>query len=144
MKEAKVFALCISEAKGTQKHEVASVELIPDHGIKGDAHAGNWHRQVSLLSEETVEDFRLRGVEVDNGAFGENILIEGLNPVLLPVGSKLQIADALLEVTQIGKECHSHCRIYETVGDCIMPREGVFTKVLTGGCVKKGDRVHVL
>ena len=140
----KVVAVCISEKKGTQKTEVPSITLVPDWGIEGDAHAGKWHRQVSLLSVEKIDAFRARGAEVDNGAFGENIIVEGFDLRTLPVGTKFRIGDALLELTQIGKECHEHCAIYHQVGDCIMPREGVFTVVLEGGTVKAGDTVEMI
>lgn len=143
MTEGKVYAVCVSEAKGTPKKEVKEVTLVAGHGIEGDAHAGDWHRQVSLLSEDKVERFRETGIDVDNGAFGENILVTGIDPVTLAIGTKVKIGQSVMEITQIGKECHSHCRIYHTVGDCIMPREGVFAKVLEGGLVKKGDSVHV-
>lgn len=139
-----VFALCISEKKGTEKHEVDHARFIINHGIEGDAHAGKWHRQVSLLAEEKVEEFRARGADVDNGAFGENVLISGLDPAALPIGTTVQIGEAILQVTQLGKECHAHCRIYDAVGDCIMPREGVFAEVLHGGIVTKGDVVQIL
>ena len=107
----KVVAVCISEKKGTQKTEVPSITLVPDWGIEGDAHAGKWHRQVSLLSVEKIDAFRARGAEVDNGAFGENIIVEGFDLRTLPVGTKFRIGGALLELTQIGKECHEHCAI---------------------------------
>ncbi len=140
-----VKAICISEKKGTQKHEVESAFLKEDFGIEGDAHAGKWHRQVSLLSYDKIEEFRSKGAEVDNGAFGENIIIDGIDFRTLPVGTRFKIgSDALLELTQIGKECHSHCAIYKVMGDCIMPREGVFTKVLKSGMVRKGDNVEML
>lgn len=141
---AKVIAVCISEKKGTQKHYVEEAKLIPDHGIENDAHAGKWHRQVSLLNFEKIEDFRAKGVNVDYGAFGENIVIDEIDFRNLPIGTRFQIGDALLELTQIGKECHSHCAIYHAVGDCIMPREGVFTEVIKGGDIKVGDTVTVI
>ncbi len=140
----KVIAVCISEKKGTQKAVVPSVKLIPDWGIEGDAHAGKWHRQVSLLALEKIEAFRERGVEVDFGAFGENIIVEGFDLRNLPVGTRFRIGDALLELTQIGKECHDHCAIYHQVGDCIMPREGVFTEVIEGGTVQDGDEIELI
>ncbi|MBQ6621855.1 MAG: MOSC domain-containing protein [Mogibacterium sp.] len=140
----KVIATCISKRKGTQKTEVPSVVLVPDYGIEGDAHAGRWHRQVSLLALEKVDAFRARGAQVDNGAFGENIILEGVDLKSLPVGTRFRIGSALLELTQIGKECHTHCAIYHQVGDCIMPREGVFTVVLEGGEVRPGDEVEVI
>ena len=143
-KTGKVIAVCISEKKGTQKTEVPSVKLVPDHGIEGDAHAGKWHRQVSLLALEKIEAFRAKGADVGYGAFGENIIAEGFDFRTLPVGTRFRIGDALLELTQIGKECHSHCAIYHQVGDCIMPREGVFTVVLEGGTVKAGDEIELI
>jgi molybdenum cofactor synthesis domain-containing protein len=140
----KVIAVCISERKGTQKKEVPSIKLVPEWGIEGDAHAGKWHRQVSLLALEKIEAFREKGADVDFGAFGENIIVEGFDLRALPVGTRFRIGDALLELTQIGKECHSHCAIYHQVGDCIMPREGVFTVVLEGGEVKAGDEIELI
>ena len=137
----KLIAICISEKKGTQKKPVESAVLKADHGIEGDAHAGNWHRQVSLLGLEKIENFRARGADVEFGAFGENLIIEGFDFRNLPVGTRFKIGDALLEMTQIGKECHTHCAIYHLVGDCIMPREGVFAKVLAGGEIRLGDEV---
>ena len=136
-----VKAVCISEKKGTQKKPVSEIVLREDWGIEGDAHAGKWHRQVSLLSYERVIEFRARGAQVDDGAFGENIVISGFDFKKYPVGTRFQIGDVLLEMTQIGKECHSHCEIYKIMGDCIMPREGVFTRVLRGGVVRPGDEV---
>jgi molybdenum cofactor synthesis domain-containing protein len=140
----KVIAVCISERKGTQKTEVPSIKLVPEWGIEGDAHAGKWHRQVSLLALEKIEAFRAKGADVDYGAFGENIIVEGFDLRTLPVGTRFRIGDALLELTQIGKECHTHCAIYHQVGDCIMPREGVFTVVLEGGEVKAGDSIELI
>ena len=137
----KLIAICISEKKGTQKGPVESAVLRVNHGIEEDAHAGNWHRQVSLLGLEKIEAFRERGADVDFGAFGENLIIEGFDFRNLPVGTRFRIGDVLLEMTQIGKECHTHCAIYHLVGDCIMPREGVFAKVLEGGEIKPGDEV---
>lgn len=139
----KVIAVCISEKKGTQKKEVKEVRLVEDWGIEQDAHAGKWHRQVSLLSFEKIEAFREKGAEVDFGAFGENIIIEGYDLRKIPVGATFQIGDAELVLTQIGKECHSHCEIYKKMGDCIMPREGVFTVVKKGGIVRPGDEVKM-
>ena len=136
-----VMAVCTSEKKGTQKAPAAEIELLKDWGIKGDAHAGKWHRQVSLLSLERIEEFRARGAQVEYGAFGENIVISGFDFKSYPVGTQFRIGDVLLEMTQIGKECHSHCEIYKVMGDCIMPREGVFTRVLQGGIIKPGDEV---
>ncbi|MBQ8470305.1 MAG: MOSC domain-containing protein [Clostridia bacterium] len=141
---AEVVAVCISEKKGTMKHPVDAIELKVQHGIVGDAHAGNWHRQVSLLADESVEKMREKFPTIPVGAFAENILTEGVCLYELPVGTKLQIGDALLEVTQIGKECHADCAIRQQVGDCVMPREGIFTIVLEGGTVRPGDHLTVL
>ena len=141
---AKVLAVCISERKGTVKHPVDEVELKIDHGIVGDAHAGNWHRQVSLLSDESVAKMRKRFPDIPVGAFAENILTEGLILYELPVGTRLRVGEVLLEVTQIGKECHADCAIRQQVGDCVMPREGIFAKVLREGTVRAGDPVQVL
>ncbi|MBQ7801628.1 MAG: MOSC domain-containing protein [Oscillospiraceae bacterium] len=141
---AKVIAVCVSEKKGTQKHEVSEIRLRKDHGIVGDAHAGNWHRQVSLLGTESVEKMRKAFPDIPVGAFAENILTEGLVLYELPVGAQLRIGEALLEVTQIGKECHAHCAIRQQVGDCVMPREGIFTIVLEEGVIRAGDPVTVL
>ncbi|MDO4617514.1 MAG: molybdopterin-binding protein [Lachnospiraceae bacterium] len=141
---AKVLAVCTSDRKGIQKTEVAEIVVKPEWGIEGDAHAGNWHRQVSLLAFQKIEDFRAKGAQVEFGAFGENIVAEGIDFSSLPVGSRFRIGDVLLELTQIGKECHSHCAIYHAVGDCIMPREGVFTRVLEGGTVRPGDEITLI
>ena len=141
---AKVYAVCMSEKKGTQKQEVPEAVFVEDWGIKGDAHAGKWHRQISLLGLDQIEDFRKRGADVSFGAFGENIVADGFHFRTLPVGTRFQIGDVLLEMTQIGKECHSHCEIYKKMGECIMPREGVFAKVLRGGIVHKGDEREIV
>lgn len=139
-----IKAICISERRGTAKHPVETARLLEGYGIEGDAHGGNWHRQVSLLGLEKIEDFRKRGAKVEFGAFGENIVAEGIDFRCLPVGSWIGMGEAVLELTQIGKECHTHCAIYHSVGDCIMPREGVFARVLKGGIIRAGDRVEVL
>ena len=143
-RKGKVLAVCTSAQKGTQKQPVDAITLKPDWGIEGDAHAGHWHRQVSLLAYEKIEEFRKRGADVAFGAFGENIVCEGFDLRTLPVGTRFQIGDCLLELSQIGKACHSHCEIYKVVGDCIMPREGVFTIVLKGGVVKPGDEITLI
>ena len=140
----KVLAVCTSEKKGTQKEDVGTIEVIEDYGVKGDAHAGKWHRQVSLLSYEKIEEFRYRGAQVEFGAFGENFVVEGYDFKTLPIGSRFKCNDVILELTQIGKECHQGCAIYQTMGDCIMPREGVFCKVLHGGTVKNGDEFTLI
>ena len=140
----KVIAVCISEKKGTQKHPVQEAEFIEDWGIKDDAHAGKWHRQVSLLSYDKIEAFRARGAEVEDGAFGENLVVQGFDFSALPIGTRFRCNEVVLEMTQIGKECHSHCEIYKRVGDCIMPREGIFAKVLESGTIKVGDKIEVI
>ena len=142
---AKVAAICISEVRGIQKHEIPEAFLRADYGIEGDAHAGNWHRQVSLLSVESVETLQKKiDFELKHGAFAENILVEGMTVHKLPVGTKLRIGEAECEVTQIGKECHSDCAIRKAAGDCIMPREGIFVKVITSGKVKTGDEIEII
>lgn len=141
---AKVLAVCISEKKGTMKHPVDSVQLKKEHGIIGDAHAGNWHRQVSLLADESVEKMREKFPDIPIGAFAENILTEGIELCTLPIGTRMRIGETLLEVTQIGKECHADCAIRQQVGDCVMPREGIFAIVLEEGSVKAGDTIEVL
>ncbi len=140
----KVMAVCTSPAKGTQKENVHKVEVIEDFGIKGDAHAGKWHRQISLLSYEKIEEFRKRGAEVEFGAFGENIVVSGYDFKTLPIGTRFSCNDVVLELTQIGKECHHGCVIFQTMGDCIMPREGVFCKVLAGGHIEEGDEFQII
>lgn len=139
----KVIAVCISEKRGTQKKNVGTARFIENWGIKNDAHAGDWHRQVSLLSHDKVEAFRARGAEVDDGAFGENLVVEGIDFRNLPVGTILDCNGVVLEMTQIGKECHSHCQIYQKMGECIMPTEGVFAKVLIGGQISVGDCLEI-
>lgn len=139
-----VAGICISPKRGTEKKPIESVNLLEDWGLEGDAHAGKWHRQVSLLSKEKVEEFNEKGGQADIGSFGENILVEGINPAILPVQTRLQIGQAVVEITQIGKECHTHCTIYQRVNDCIMPREGTFAKVIQSGLVKTGDKISIL
>lgn len=139
----KVRAVCVSEKKGTAKKNVGSAVLIENFGLKGDAHAGKWHRQVSLLSWEAVERFRARGAQVGDGAFGENLLVEGFDFKTFPVGTVFLCGEVVLELTQIGKKCHSECEIFRQVGDCIMPREGVFARVLQGGVIRVGDELLV-
>lgn len=142
---AVIRAVCISEKKGTVKHPVEKIELVPDWGIQGDAHAGNWHRQVSLLGTDSVEKVQKQiSDEIAPGAFAENILAEGICFYQLPVGTKLRIGTAVCEVTQIGKECHQDCEIRRKTGDCVMPREGIFAKVLKAGWAKAGDTITVL
>lgn len=143
MKQGIVKGICISEKRGTKKVEINEATFIKDFGIENDAHGGNWHRQVSLLALNKIEDFRAKGADVDFGAFGENVIIEGFDFRNLPVGTRFYCNDVILEMTQIGKECHSHCQIYHSVGDCIMPREGVFARVIQGGTMKVGDTVEM-
>lgn len=138
-----VLAVCISEKKGTVKHPVPEIQLKIDHGIVGDAHAGNWHRQVSLLADESVELMRQRFPDIPTGAFAENILTQGIALSKLPIGTKLRVGQVLLQVTQIGKECHADCAIRRQVGDCVMPREGIFTKVLEEGSIRPGDEITI-
>ena len=134
-----IKGICISEKRGTAKHEIEDASLAKDWGIQGDAHAGHWHRQVSLLSYEKIEEFRKKGADIELGAFGENLIVSGYDFRNLAVGTRFQCGEAVLEMTQIGKECHSHCEIYKRMGECIMPREGVFAIVLHGGTIRKGD-----
>ena len=134
-----IKGICISEKRGTAKHEIEEAILAKDWGIQGDAHAGHWHRQVSLLSYEKIEEFRKMGADIELGAFGENLIVSGYDFRNLAVGTRFQCGEAVLEMTQIGKECHSHCEIYKRMGECIMPREGVFAIVLHGGTIRKGD-----
>ena len=140
----KVIAVCTSPAKGTQKTNVGEAVFIEHYGIEGDAHAGKWHRQVSLLSYDKIEDFRKRGAEVADGAFGENLVVEGIDFKTFPVGIRFQCNDVILEMTQIGKECHHGCEIFQKMGDCIMPREGVFAIVIRGGAIRTGDILEVI
>ena len=140
----KIISLNISREKGVNKEPVESVELQVDHGIVGDAHAGDWHRQVSLLAEESINFMRNKGLELEPGAFAENITTEGIELATLPIGTRLGNGQAVLEVTQIGKKCHKGCAIFKQVGDCIMPREGIFTKVIAPGTLRQGDSLDVL
>ena len=138
---ATIKAVCISEKKGTAKKNIGQAELIENFGLRDDAHAGDWHRQVSLLSYEKIEEFKALGVDVKDGDFGENLIVECIDLAKLPIGTKITINQVLLEVTQIGKECHTGCAIAQAVGKCIMPTEGIFARVLKGGIVKSGDKV---
>lgn len=140
----RVMAVCTSPAKGTQKQDVGQAIFLEDFGIEGDAHAGKWHRQVSLLSYEKIEEFRRRGAEVAFGAFGENLVVEGIDFKTLPIGTRFRCNEVELVLTQIGKQCHHGCEIFQKMGDCIMPREGVFTKVEKGGEIKVGDMLEII
>ena len=141
---AEVVAVNISEKKGIRKHEVPYIDLRPHHGIVGDAHAGDWHRQVSLLAEESIDTMRALGLELTAGAFAENINTVGIELKTLPVGTLLQIGPSVLRVTQIGKECHNDCAIKKATGKCVMPTEGIFCEVVIPGRVQKGDQITVL
>ena len=139
----KIEAICTSEKKGTQKKEVPYINLIENFGLENDAHGGNWHRQVSLLSFESIEDFKAKGAPVDFGSFGENLIISGLNFKEIVPGTILEGETFQLEITQIGKDCHNRCHIYYSVGDCIMPREGIFAVVRKGGKIEKGCNIDI-
>ena len=140
---AQVVSVCISEKKGTKKHPVAEISLRPHHGIVGDAHAGDWHRQVSLLANESVDRMRKEGLTLAAGDFAENILTEGITLRTLPVGTVLRAGEVRLEVTQIGKECHNDCEIRRMTGMCVMPTDGIFAVVLNGGVIRPGDQIEV-
>jgi MOSC domain-containing protein YiiM len=141
----KIVAICISKKKGVQKKDVKQCRLIENYGLEGDAHAGSWHRQISLLSIEGRLVMENKGVKLNAGDFGENVLTEGVDFANILVGYKLRLGkDALVRVTQIGKECHDRCHIYYQVGDCIMPREGIFAEVLRGGVIKIDDDIEFL
>ena len=140
----KVLAVCTSAVRGVQKENQGAARFIAGYGLDGDAHAGDWHRQVSLLSADEIAAFNARGAAVEPGAFGENLVVEGIDFRTLPVGTLLRCGDVLLEVTQIGKACHHHCAIFHKMGDCIMPREGIFARVLEGGRIAVGDEMTII
>lgn len=140
----RIISINISQEKGQRKTAVASAQIKPDHGIVNDAHAGDWHRQISLLAQESIDKMIAKGLSVGPGDFAENITTQGIELVTLPIGTKLKLGAAVTEVTQIGKECHNHCAIYYQAGDCVMPREGIFVKVLTPAEIKPGDIVEVI
>ncbi len=140
---AEVIAVCISEKKGTVKHPVPYIDVKCHHGIVGDAHAGDWHRQISLLADESVDTMRAMGLTLASGAFAENILTRGIELKTLPIGTRLRVGEALLEVTQIGKECHSDCEIKRITGKCVMPTEGIFAVVVEEGRIRSGDRITI-
>ncbi len=142
---AKVVAVCISEKKGQRKKNVGQGELIKGYGLKEDAHAGDWHRQISLLALESIEKMQKKGLDVKPGDFAENITTQGIDLVSLPIGTRFKIGnDTLLRVTQIGKECHNRCAIYYQAGDCVMPKEGIFAEVLIGGSIKEDDEIKLV
>ena len=140
----RVVAVCLSKDKGERKENVGKGRLVAGHGLEGDAHAGNWHRQVSLLALESIEKMRARGLKVGPGDFAENITTQGINFAYLSVGTLLRIGTALAQVTQIGKECHAACAIRRQAGDCIMPREGIFVRIIENGTVEVGNVVEVV
>ena len=140
---AEVIAVCISERKGTVKHPVPHIDVRVHHGIVGDAHAGDWHRQISLLADESVDTMRAMGLTLLPGAFAENILTRGMELKSLPVGTRLRVGQTLLEVTQIGKECHNDCEIKKTTGKCVMPTEGIFAVVVEEGRIQSGDTITI-
>jgi MOSC domain-containing protein YiiM len=143
-KDGRVVALSISDRKGIKKHNVNAVELRVEHGLANDAHAGSWHRQVSLLGVESIGKIQAKGLDVAAGDFAENITTEGICLWQLPVGSRFRIGEgAVVEVTQIGKTCHHRCEIFLQVGDCVMPREGIFARVLEAGTIRPGDTISL-
>lgn len=140
-----VIAVCTSERKGMPKEDVGRGLLVKEHGLEGDVHAGDWHRQVSLLSVSSINKIKEQGLEIENGDFAENLTVDGIDVWTLPVGTRLTVGqEAVLEVTQIGKECHARCAIFYRAGDCVMPREGIFARVLKTGPVAAGDELVVL
>ena len=141
---AQIVDVCVSKSKGERKTPVAAVELRVNHGIEGDAHAGEWHRQVSLLAVESIRKMQALGLAVGNGDFAENFTTQGIELYTLPVGTRLEIGETLLEVTQIGKECHTRCAIFYQAGDCVMPKEGIFAKVVKGGTVAAGAPINLI
>lgn len=142
--QARVVAVCVSDQKGTPKRAVSEIELVAGVGVKGDAHAGAGHRQVSLLDLAAIEEMRSKGLKLDFGAFGENVVTEGLDVDDLGIGSELAIGTARVAITQIGKTCHAPCAIFRAVGHCIMPERGVFCEVIEGGLIRPGDAVTVV
>jgi len=140
----RVIAVSVSKEKGVPKTNVDKVSLVEEWGIDGDAHAGKWHRQVSFLALESIDKIRAKGLDVSPGAFAENITTEFVDVPHLKVGQRIRVGDAEREITQIGKECHTRCAIYYRAGDCVMPREGVFARVVSGGEVQVGDAIEVL
>jgi len=139
----RVVAVSVSDRKGVKKSNVETARLLEDHGVENDAHAGRWHRQVSLLAMESIRKIRDKGLDVEPGDFAENITTEGILLWKLPIGKRLKLGkDVVAEVTQIGKECHNRCSIYHQVGDCVMPREGIFVRILGGGIIEPGDTIE--
>ncbi len=143
-REGEVVAVCVSDRKGVPKANVDRRRLLADHGLEGDAHAEGGKRQVSLLAMESIEKMCAKGLDVNPGSFAENITTSGIELFTLPIGTRMHIGSALVEVTQIGKDCHSRCAVYYRAGDCVMPKEGIFVKVLTSGEASVGDRIELL
>lgn len=139
----RIVAICTSVKKGTKKEEVKEIELVEDFGLKGDAHGGKWHRQVSLLAKEEIDSFNKKGGKVVYGDFGENLVTEGIDLASLSVGDKVIIGNALIQITQLGKKCHDKCEIFYSVGECIMPTKGIFGKVLKGGAISLGEKIEL-
>ena len=140
-----IISITVSKKKGTRKVPVKEASIVTDHGIEGDAHAGPWHRQVSFLASESIEKAREQGLNVTFGDFAENIATAGIDWKNIPIGTKMRLGESVLvEITQIGKECHNKCAIYYQAGDCIMPREGIFARVIEGGTVNSGDDVKII
>jgi MOSC domain-containing protein YiiM len=141
----KILSIAISKKKGTRKTPVEVVEVVKDHGILGDAHAGPWERQISFLASEQIQEARSRGLNVDFGDFAENVATEGVDWKALPLGTRVKLGQkVVVEITKIGKECHKKCAIYYQAGDCIMPREGVFARVIDGGTLRRGDEIEII
>ncbi len=144
IQRGKVLAVNVSEKKGTRKKNVNACAVLKDHGLKDDAHAGPWHRQVSLLANESIQKMQAMGLNVSYGDFAENITTEGVDLVHLPIGTTIRLGQGvILRVTQIGKECHTRCAIYYQAGDCVMPKEGIFAEVLSEGEIKVGDEIEI-
>lgn len=145
MEKGRILAVCISEKKGERKKNIGSCQLLENFGLAGDGHGGDWHRQVSLLAIESIAKMRAAGLDVGPGDFAENLTTEGIELFHLPIGTQLRLSGgALLEVTQIGKVCHDRCAIYYQAGDCVMPKEGIFARVLQGGLVTEGDTITII
>jgi len=141
----KILSIAISKKKGTRKTPVDVVDVVKDHGILGDAHAGPWERQISFLASEQIQEARSRGLNVDFGDFAENVATEGVDWKALPLGTRVKLGqEVVVEITKIGKECHKKCAIYYQAGDCIMPREGVFARVIEGGTLRSGDEIEII
>lgn len=145
MNSGTIAAVCASKRKGTPKRNILSGRLVEGFGLESDAHGGDWHRQISLLGMEQIRSMKAKGLELGPGAFAENITTEGLDLTSVRIGDRLALGEAaIVEITQIGKECHTKCAIFHTIGDCIMPEQGVFAKILKGGPIKTGDSIRLI